>query len=91
VEHKINGVGFATTLFGSHPHVSRNFAFSESQSGKAWVRTKHYRLYNTGEFYDVWNDVMERKPLKDVSGSAAQSHELLKAAFSKLNYPNKNN
>ena len=56
VEHKIDGVSFASTLFGSRPHVSRNFAFSESRSDKAWVRTKRYKLYNTGEFYDVWND-----------------------------------
>jgi len=91
VDHKIDGVSFASILFGSRPHVSRHFAFSENQSGKAWVRTQRYKLYNTGELYDVWNDVMEKKPLKDVSGPAAQVCKVLKAAFSKLKYPNKNN
>lgn len=91
VDHKIDGVSFASILFGSGPHVSRHFAFSENQSGKAWVRTQRYKLYNTGELYDVWNDVMEKKPLKDVCGSAAQVCKVLKAAFSKLKYPNKNN
>lgn len=91
VDHKIDGVSFTTILFGSHPHVCRSFAFSESQSGKAWVRTERYKLYNSGEFYDVWNDAMEKKPLKNVSGPAAQAYKVLKAALSKLKYPNKNN
>jgi arylsulfatase A len=89
VDHKIDGVSFAPALFGSHPRVSRNFAFSESQSGKAWVRTKRYKLYNTGEFYDVLNDAMEKKPLKNVSGSTAQTYNVLKAALSKLKYLDK--
>ena len=91
VDHKIDGVSFAATLFGTRPHVRRNFAFSESQSGKAWVRTQRYKLYNTGEFYDVWNDAMEKKPLGNVSGPVAQAYKVLKAAFSKLKYPNENN
>jgi arylsulfatase A len=91
VDHKIDGVSFASTLLGSRPHISRHFAFSESRSDKAWVRTQHYKLYNTGEFYDVWNDAMEKNPLKDMSGPATQAYKVLKAAFSKLKYSNKNN
>jgi len=91
VDHKIDGVSFASTLLGSRPHVSRNFAFSESNSGRAWVRTQRYKLYNTGEFYDVWNDAMEKNPLENVSGPSAQANRVLKAAFSKLKYPNGNN
>ena len=51
------------------------------------MRTKRYKLYDTGEFYDVWNDAMEKEPLKDVSGPAAHAYEVLKAALQKLNYP----
>jgi arylsulfatase A len=90
VEHKIDGVSFASTLSGSRPHICRNFAFSESNSGKAWVRTERYKLYNTGEFYDVWNDAMEKRPLKNMSGAAARTYKVLKAEFSKLKYPNRN-
>jgi arylsulfatase A-like enzyme len=89
VEHKIDGVSFASTLFDSHPHISRHFSFSESKSGKAWVRTKRYKLYNTGEFYDIWNDAMEKKPLKNMSGPAAQAYKVLKNALSRLKYPKK--
>jgi arylsulfatase A-like enzyme len=91
VDHKIDGGSFASTLFDSRQHVLRKHAFSESRNGKAWVRTKRYKLYNTGEFYDVWNDAMEEKPLKNISGSSAQAHKLLEAALSRLKYPNTNN
>lgn len=87
VDHEIDGVSFASALLGFGQSVSRKFAFSESGSDKAWVRTKRYKLYNTGQFYDVRNDAMEIEPLKDVSGPAANAYEVLKAAFSKLNYP----
>ncbi|MHC4437075.1 MAG: sulfatase-like hydrolase/transferase [Planctomycetota bacterium] len=87
VDHKIDGVSFASVLLGSGQRVSREFAFSESRNDRAWVRTKRYKLYDTGEFYDVRNDAMEKKPLKDVSGPAAHAYEVLKAALSKLNYP----
>jgi arylsulfatase A len=88
-KQKVDGVSFASTLFGTHPHVKRRFAFSESRNGKAWVRTKRYKLYNTGEFYDIQNDAMEKKPLKNISGLAAQAYKVLKAGLSKLKYPKK--
>ncbi|UCG49754.1 MAG: sulfatase-like hydrolase/transferase [Phycisphaerales bacterium] len=89
VEHKIDGVSFAATLVGRRPRVARDFAFSESADGKAWVRTKRYKLYNTGEFYDIRNDAMEEKPLTDLSGPAAKKREALEAALSKLKRPGK--
>ena len=88
-EQKVDGVSFASTLFGAHPHVTRRFAFSESRNGKAWVRTKRYKLYSTGEFYDIRNDAMEKKPLKNMSRSAARAYKVLKAGLSKLQYPKK--
>ncbi len=40
---------------------------------------------------DVRGDGMEKKPLKNMSGPATQAYKVLKAAFSKLKYSNKNN
>jgi arylsulfatase A len=91
IDREIAGVSFATTLLGLRPPILRKFAFSESRNGKAWVRTKRYKLYNTGEFYDIWKDAMEKKPLKNLSGPAARAHKVLKAALSRLKYPNKDN
>jgi arylsulfatase A-like enzyme len=91
VGHKIDGISFAAKLFGlpRNSRESRSFAFSESKGGKAWVRTQHYKLYNNGNFYDVRNDAMEKKLLKNVVGKTAQERDALQAAFAKLNYPNK--
>ena len=91
VSHKIDGISFAPKLFGL-PHntrKSRSFAFSESKGGKAWVRTQQYKLYNNGNFFDVRNDAMEKKPLKKVAGQRAKVRAALQAALTKLNYPNK--
>jgi len=87
VENKIDGVSFYSTLFHTRRHQARTFAFSESKGGKAWVRTKQYKLYNDGRFFDIRTDAMEKKPLKDVAGRAAKDLELLRAAMHKLNFP----
>ena len=91
VGHKIDGISFAPKLFGlpRNTRKSRSFAFSESKGGKAWVRTQRYKLYNNGNFFDVRNDAMEKKPLKKVAGQTAEERAALQAALTKLNYPNK--
>ena len=91
VGHKIDGISFAPKLFGlpRNSRKSRSFAFSESKGGKAWVRTQRYKLYNNGNFFDVRNDAMEKKPLKKVAGQIAKERAALQAVLTKLNYPNK--
>ena len=91
VSHKIDGISFAPQLFGlpRNSRKSRSFAFSERKGGKAWVRTKQYKLYSDGKFFDVKNDVMEKKPLKDSAGRAAEVRRNLEKAFSKIKYPTK--
>ena len=91
VGYKIDGISFAPALFGlsGSKWKVRSFAFSESKGGKAWVRTQRYKLYNNGQLYDVQKDAMEKKPLKDVAGPLVGKHAALRAAFIKLNYPNK--
>ena len=87
LDQKLDGVSFVTTLFGYRLHIARSFAFAESRSGEAWLRTKRYKLYNDGRFFDVSDDPMEQKPLRDLSGDAAKQHELLKSAWAELDYP----
>jgi arylsulfatase A len=91
VSHKIDGISFAPKLFGLpiNSRKARSFAFSESKGGKAWVRTQRYKFYNNGQLYDVQKDAMEKKPLKNVAGSLVEKRAALRAAFTKLNYPNK--
>ena len=53
------------------------------------MRTKQYKLYSDGKFFDVKNDVMEKKPLKDSAGRAAEVRRNLEKAFSEIKYPTK--
>ena len=89
IGHKIDGISFAPALFQlpRSSRKSRSFAFSESKGGTAYVRTKQYKLYNDGRYFDIRADAMEKKPLKDVAGRAAKDLELLRAAMQKLNFP----
>ena len=87
MENKIDGVSFYSTLFRTRRHQARAFAFSESKGGKAYVRTKQYKLYNDGRYFDISADAMEKKLLKEVAGRAAKDLELLRAAMQKLNFP----
>jgi arylsulfatase A-like enzyme len=93
LQQKIDGVSFASTLFRSSQSSpsrqkrERTFAFSEGRGGRAWVRTKQYKLYNDGGYFDVSTDAMEKHPLEEVKGRAAEERELLQAAMSKLNLP----
>jgi len=88
VGHKIDGISFAPKLFGlsGSKWKVRSFAFSESKSGKAWVRTQRYKLYNNGQLYDVQKDGMEKKPIKNVAGSLIKERAALQAAFNKVGY-----
>ena len=90
VGHKIDGISFAPALFGlsGSKWKVRSFAFSESKSGKAWVRTQRYKLYNNGQLYDVAKDAMEKNPIKNAAGTQLKAQTALRAAFTKLNYPN---
>jgi len=84
----IDGISFMSTLFDSRRPVSRSVAFSEKRGGNAWVRTKQYKLYNNGNFFDVSADAMEKSPLKEIFGEAVFERQRLQTALSKLNYPN---
>ena len=90
VSHKIDGISFAPALFGlsGSKWKVRSFAFSESKGGKAWVRTQRYKLYSNGSFYDVAKDAMEKKPIKNVTGSLIKEREALQSAFTQIKYPN---
>ena len=86
---KIDGISFSRTLFQSPLRRARSYAFSESRGGKAWVRTRQYKLYKDGRYFDLRADPMEKRPLKKITGGATENRKLLEEAFLKLNYPGK--
>ena len=61
---------------------SRNGKESEA---KVFARNQHYKLYRTGEFYDIQNDVLEKKPLpkNDLDSDAKQIKAMLQNALNK--------
>jgi len=50
---------------------------------KEWARNQRYKLYRTGKFYDVQNDVLEESPLRvdRLGRQASQVHALLQKAL----------
>ena len=87
LEYKIDGTSFAPTLFDPRKPVARTFAFSERSGGKAWVRTRDYKLYNNGNLFDMAKDPAEKnaiQPGKEKSGEARDAREKLNQAFGTL-------
>ena len=82
-----DGVSFTSALLHTRRREARTFAFAEHRGGKAWVRTKQYKLYRDGRYFDIQADPMEKQPLKNLNNRAASDRKLLEAALLKLNYP----
>ena len=54
-------------------------------TGEEWARTQRYKLYRTGAFYDISTDVMENKPLANLSPEAQRVRNLLQQALDRYN------
>ena len=50
-------------------------------TGEEWARNQRYKLYRTGKFYDVSKDVLEKKPLTDLSPQARNIRDMLQQAL----------
>ncbi len=80
----IDGRSFAPQLRGCHGS-SRDWAYTEWK-GKAWARTKRWKLYRNGELYDVKDDPHEKDPVPVVGQSAevAAARKRLQAVLKEL-------
>ena len=52
-------------------------------------RSRQYKLYSDGKFFDVRADAMEKQPMKNPERKAAQVRKQLEAAMKKVGYPKK--
>ncbi len=59
----VDGRSFAAQLRGEEGNP-REWVFTE-WSGKAWVRDKHWKLYRSGQLYDMKGDPEEKQPLPE--------------------------
>lgn len=83
-ELKIDGRSFLPQLQGKKGNP-REWIYcwysSSGKNGKEWARNQRYKLYRTGQFYDISNDVLEKKPLGDLSSEAEQVRAMLQKAL----------
>jgi arylsulfatase A len=59
------------------------YARKGGATGKAWARTQRYKLYNTGSFFDISEDVHETTPLTDLSPEVQKIRDMLQLALDK--------
>ncbi len=80
-----NGHSFVGSITGAG-ETSRNWAYSQSRSDRCFVRTQRYKLYSSGEFYDVQDDPDEQTPVAEatLTKPARQVEKMLQSALDSL-------
>lgn len=81
----INGHSFAASLRGKGK-TSRRWAYSEGRSRRRYVRTQRFKLYSSGEFFDMESDPNEQRRLADGELTQQRRHvkDMLQAALDSL-------
>ena len=59
----LDGTSFAALLRGE-PGPGRDWVFAEHR-GKSWVRTRDWKLYRDGRFFDLTADPDETRPVPE--------------------------
>ena len=90
-EHlKVDGRSFLPQLQGKRGNprewIYCWYSRNGGPEGSEWVRNQRYKLYRTGEFYDISKDVLEQHPLADPTPKEMQVHTMLQQALN--NYKN---
>lgn len=62
------------------------FSRNGGSVGQEWARTRRYKLYRSGEFFEVANDVLEQTPLVDgeLSDPARAAKKMLQSALNQF-------
>ena len=83
---KIDGHSFKARLLEGTP-APRKWAYVETK-GKRFTKTRDFKLYGDGRFYDLRNDPAEKSPVRgDLAGEAAAAKTQLKAALDSVPLP----
>ncbi len=80
----IDGQSFAQQILGMKGYP-REWVYNQWR-GRAWVRTKKWKLYKDGQLFDMLNDPFEKNPIPSESDSeeSASMRSRLDKVFSKL-------
>jgi len=52
-----------------------------NEKAQQWARTQRYKLYNTGKFYDISQDRLEKNPLQKLDTDQERVQEMLKTVL----------
>lgn len=81
---RLDGRSFAGRLQKSFQPAPRQWAYAEARK-RFWVRTQRWKLYNTGQLFDLQTDPLEARPLgNNLSGEAARVRNRLLPAVNRL-------
>jgi len=69
----LDGHSFVPQIFGKKGNP-RNWIYQEWK-GKGWIRTKEWKLYNTGHLFDMKNDPLEKHAI-DVEDKTEKSSNI---------------
>ena len=83
-DFKIDGHSFAGMMTGG-AYTPREWVYTEHE-GTYWIRSKNWKLYNDGRFYDLVADPEEQKPLdsNNAMPKAAEARKKLSRTLKKL-------
>jgi len=79
---QVDSRSFASRL-GNYEAPARTWAFAEGR-GDAWVRTEQFKLYKSGNFFDLSADPTEKKPLKNLTAAEEKVKKSLQATLAEL-------
>ena len=68
----LDGTSFAALLRGE-PGPGRDWVFAEHR-GRSWVRTRDWKLYRDGRFFDMTADPDETRPVPEEEKTPVRSH-----------------
>lgn len=83
----VDGTSFLPQLLGQtgtpRDWIYVWYARNGGRKGKEFTRNQRYKLYRTGKFYDIENDVLEKSPLafKQLSKEQKQTRKMLQKAL----------
>ena len=81
----IDGRSFLPQLMGrkGHPRewIYSWYSVEGGASGREWARNQRYKLYRTGQFYDISSDVLEKRPLVRLTPEAQSVRHILQKAL----------
>lgn len=84
---ELDGISFSPQLFGKESKV-REWVYCwysprevKDDKAKVFARDKQYKLYRSGEFYDVLMDFEEEKPISKLTHEQKKKYEILKSVI----------